>query len=363
MILQNLSVDKQDIKVNKLIDKLVENRELILEEYEYVLNNIDKHSSKYLFECSRKVTDKTYGKSVYMRGLIEISNYCMQDCNYCGIRKSNDKVKRYRLTKDEILACCELGYQNGFKTFVLQGGEDPYYSKEILTEIISAIRNKYPDCAITLSIGERTYDEYEAFYHSGANRFLLRHESASKYLYEYLHPTTMEYDNRIQSLNNLKAIGFQTGAGFMVGSPKQTNTDLAKDLLFLQKLQPAMCGIGPYICHKDTPFNNYPNGEVDKTIVMVALARLILPNCLLPATTALGTLTSDGREKALLAGANVVMPNLTPINVRKNYEIYQNKSDSDQEAVQNMEGLKKRVESVGLNVDMSIGDTKMEGYM
>ncbi len=347
--------------VIKLIDKLRANKVLSREEFTYILENLDEASKHYLFKTAREVTDGVYGKSVYMRGLIEISNYCIRDCNYCGIRKENDNVSRYRLTKEQILECCKVGNELGFTTIVMQGGEDPYYTKEVLADIISTIKAKY-NVAITLSIGERPKADYQAFYDAGADRFLLRHETATKELYEHLHPSTMSFEKRRECLYDLKAVGFQVGAGFMVGSPKQQVKDLVNDLLFLHELQPAMCGIGPYICHNETPFKGSENGSVELSIIMLALVRLVLPNCLLPATTALGTLESDGRERALLAGGNVVMPNLSPIATRKNYEIYQNKSGSNEETAQNMLNLTKKIESVGLVVDMSVGHTKMEGY-
>ncbi len=347
--------------VIKLIDKLRENKILSRTEFTKLLENLDENSKEYLFNVAREVTNSVYGKSVYMRGLIEISNYCTRDCNYCGIRKDNSNVIRYRLSKEQILECCKEGSKLGFTTIVMQGGEDPYYTKEVLSDIIKTIKSKY-NVAITLSIGERPIEDYQAFYDAGADRFLLRHETATKKLYEHLHPNTMSFEKRRECLYNLKEIGFQVGAGFMVGSPKQQISDLVNDLLFLHELQPAMCGIGPYICHNDTPFKGSQNGSVDLSIVMLALVRLVLPNCLLPATTALGTLESDGRERALLAGGNVVMPNLSPIATRKNYEIYQNKSGSSEETAQNMINLAKKIESVGLEVDMSVGHTKMEGY-
>ncbi len=362
MIVKNLLNDDLDYKVIEYIDKLKDNRELDSSEYLYILDHIDKKGAKYLFETAREVTNNTYGKDVYVRGLIEFTNFCRQNCNYCGIRLDNSDVERYRLTLEDILSCCSEGYLLGIRTFVLQGGEDVFFTTERLVEIIEAIKNLYPDCAITLSIGERSYDDYMALYKAGADRYLLRHETAVKSLYEYLHPNTMSYEVRNNCLNNLKEIGFQVGVGFMVGSPKQTNSDLVKDLKFLEMFQPAMCGIGPYIVHNQTPFNNYESGSVEATVVMVALARLILPNCLLPATTALGTLKADGRELALLAGANVLMPNLTPISVKKQYEIYKNKAGSGEEAASNFDTLVSKVNSIDLNVNMSVGHTLMKNY-
>lgn len=362
MIIENLLTDNLDSKVVEYIDKLKGNRFLEDYEYLYILDNLDANSTKYLIAAAREVANNSYGKDVYMRGLIEFTNYCKQNCNYCGIRLDNDFVNRYRLSLDDILDCCREGYLLGLKTFVLQGGEDAYFTKQRLVEIISAIKSNYPDCAVTLSIGERPYDDYKAFYEAGADRFLLRHETATKDLYEYLHPNTMSYENRYKCLNNLKEIGFQVGIGFMVGSPNQTNQDLVNDLKFLELFQPAMCGIGPYIVHNQTPFSSCESGSVDATVVMVALARLILPNCLIPATTALGTLESDGRERALLAGANVLMPNLSPLAVKKQYEIYKNKAGSGEEAASSIDTLVSKVNNIGLNVNMEVGHTLMKNY-
>ncbi len=362
MILKNLEKDKLNNKVIELIDTLKATSKLDKEQYFYIIENIDKNAFEYLKQASREVTDKTYGKNIYLRGLIEISNHCTQNCNYCGIRMDNANVDRYRLTHEDILECCRVGYELGYRTFVMQGGEDPYYSKDRLSAIIKDIKENYPDVAVTLSIGERSYEDYKAFYDAGADRFLLRHESASKKLYEKLHPDTMSYDNRIRCIRDLKAIGYQAGIGFMVGSPFQTDEDLANDLMFVQEFQPAMCGIGPYINHSETPFKNEASGQVNQTLVMVALVRLIIPNSLLPATTALATLDNEGRLEALKFGANVVMPNLSPNDVRKNYEIYQGKVFTKQESASYKKAIIAEIENAGLKVELVRGDTKMEGY-
>lgn len=348
--------------VIKLIDKLKSEKKLSKDEYVYILDNIDDESKEYLYKTSREVCDSTYGKDVYLRGLIEISNYCSRNCNYCGIRFDNQNVERYRLSKKQILECCEKGYELGYKTFVLQGGEDNYFTKDVLSDIIYEIKKRYSDVALTLSIGERTYEDYEAFYNAGADRFLLRHETASKELYEFLHPHTMSYENRVECIYNLKKIGYQVGVGMMVGSPTQTNDDLAKDLEFICDLQPAMCGIGPYINHTDTPFKNYSSECSDKTLILLSLVRIMLPNCLLPATTALATIDNNLRLKALKNGANIVMPNLTPNDMRKSYEIYQGKKISGCESAQEKNNIINEIESIGLNVMLVRGDTKMEGY-
>ncbi|MFV0424326.1 MAG: [FeFe] hydrogenase H-cluster radical SAM maturase HydE [Bacilli bacterium] len=362
MIMKNLTKELKNEKVKNLLKKLRNQNELTREEYLYILENIDVSAFEYLKQLSRKVTDEVYGKAVYLRGLIEISNYCNRSCNYCGIRKENTDVNRYRLSKEEILNSCEIGYKLGYKTFVMQGGEDSYYTKEVLSDIISEIRKKFPDVAITLSIGERSYEDYLSFFNAGANRFLLRHEAYSKNLYNHLHPSSMSYEDRIECLNNLKEIGYQTGLGMMIGSPTQTNKDLVEDLIFIQEFKPAMCGIGPYINHKNTPFKNEETGNVDHTLVMVALARLIVPSCLIPATTALATIDKNKRLDALKLGANVVMPNLSPHSARKSYEIYQGKKFLGCEAAEEKDAIIKEIEDIGLEVVLVRGDTKMEGY-
>ncbi len=316
----------------------------------------DDSQDIYLFEKADKIRKQIYGIDVYLRGLIEISNYCKNNCLYCGIRRDNRKITRYRLTEQEILLCCDIGYELGFRTFVLQGGEDIYFNDEFLCNIIQKIKTKYPDCAVTLSLGERSEESYKSLFSAGADRYLLRHETASKSHYEKLHPIEMSFDNRIKCLKTLKKIGFQTGAGFMVGSPFQTHDNLAEDLLFIKKLKPEMVGIGPFISHAETPFKEYKNGTLRDTLVMVALTRLLLPNALIPSTTALGTIDPQGREKGLKAGANVVMPNLSPVKYRKLYSLYDNKICMGDEAAECRKCLEKRVESAGYKIVTDRGD-------
>ena len=313
-----------------------------------------------LFSAADKKRREIYGDEVYIRGLIEFTNYCRNNCYYCGIRRDNKNVRRYRLNKDEILACCEEGYGLGFRTFVLQGGEDPYYTDSLLCDIISEIRKRFSDCAITLSLGEKSKDSYKAFFDAGANRYLLRHETADNSHYRMLHPDSMSAQNRKQCLYDLKAIGYQVGSGFMVGSPYQTAENLIEDLRFLQDLQPDMIGIGPYIKHEDTPFASFGNGSLSLTLRLIAILRLMFPYALIPATTALGTIHSQGRELGLKAGANVVMPNLSPVKVRKLYELYDNKICTGEEAAQCRDCLERRVKSVGYNIVTSIGNVKKE---
>jgi biotin synthase len=318
----------------------------------------DAAEMRNLFDRARQVRESRYGKSVYFRGLIEFSNYCKNDCFYCGIRCGNSRVERYRLTPDEILACCRKGDALGFRTFVLQSGEDPWWTDNRVVELITRIRAEFPDHAITLSIGEKSRDTYERFFRAGANRYLLRHESANDAHYASMHPAEMHLAHRKQCLRDLKAIGYQTGAGFMVGSPGQTNECLVEDLRFLEDLQPEMVGIGPFIPAANTPFAAEPAGTADLTLRMVALTRLLLPDALIPATTALGTLDVQGREKALRAGANVVMPNLSPVSIRGKYQLYDNKICTGEEAAECIGCLKARVIGAGCLPDMGRGDWK-----
>ena len=314
-----------------------------------------------LFARARRAREEHYGKGVYFRGLIEFTNYCKNDCYYCGIRRSNTKVERYRLSLDAILACCRMGSELGYKTFVLQGGEDPWFTDDKIAEIVAAIRKEFPDHAITLSIGEKRRQSYERFFHAGANRYLLRHETASEDHYAKLHPPAMSLAERKQCLWNLKAIGFQVGAGFMVGSPFQTAEHLLADLRFIGELEPDMVGIGPFIPQKDTPFGGERGGSLELSLKMVALARLILPQALIPATTALGTISPTGREQALNAGANVVMPNLSPTTVRKLYALYDNKICTGDEAAECRFCLEGRIRRAGFTPEMVRGDAAAWG--
>lgn len=337
------------------IDRLAANNTLPREELIDLIQNITEEDRLYLFEKSLEAKETFYDKSVFMRGLIEISSYCAQNCSYCGIRRDNENAERYRLDVDQILACCKEGYDLGYRTFVLQGGEDPYYTDERLVELLTAVKSKYDDIAITLSLGERSYDSYKILKEAGADRYLLRHETASKHLYESLHPD-MSFENRRQCLWDLKKLGFQVGAGFMVGLPNQTAEDLVEDLLFLKELEPHMVGIGPFIPHSETPIGHNPGGTVEQTLLMLSLVRLMLPKALLPSTTALGTIDEKGREKALKVGANVVMPNLSPTDVRAKYELYENKICTGDEAAHCRACIEGRINSVGFYVDMSKGD-------
>ena len=336
--------------------KLKEEKKLSDEELLKLLSTNEYDSE--LHTLADEVRREIYGEDVYIRGLIEISNYCKNDCYYCGIRRGNKSAVRYRLTKDDILACCEEGYKLGFRTFVMQGGEDPYYTDDVMCGIVSAVRERYSDCAITLSLGERSYESYLALYNAGANRYLLRHETANAEHYGKLHPQSMNLQNRKDCLFNLKEIGYQVGSGFMVGSPYQTTENLVEDLRFLQKLSPDMIGIGPYVTHAQTPFASFENGSVELTLRLLSVLRLMFPYVLLPSTTALGTLHPQGRELGLKAGANVVMPNLSPVKVRKLYELYENKICTGEEAAQCRGCLEKRVEAAGYKIVTDIGNVK-----
>jgi len=343
-------------RVYELIDLLTEQHSLSLSEYEYLLENRTPEVAEYLAQKAVEVRKQIYGNSVFIRGLIEISNICKNDCLYCGIRRSNKTCERYRLTSDEILECCEEGYSLGFRTFVMQGGEDAFFSDEVVCDIIRRIKEKYPECAVTLSLGERSKESYKKLFEAGANRYLLRHETADEEHYRRLHPENMSFSNRIQCLRDLKEIGYQVGAGFMVGSPYQTNLHLAKDLKFIEEFKPDMCGIGPFIPHKATIFKDEKSGTVELTCYLLSIIRLIYPSVLLPATTALGTIAEDGRERGILAGANVVMPNLSPMSVRKKYELYNNKLSTGSESAQSKEELVERMRSIGYEVVVDRGD-------
>lgn len=345
-------------EVRILIDKLEQKHSLSLDEYAFLIRNRSEEAMNYISEKAQRIRKKIYGTDVYVRGLIEFSNICKNDCIYCGIRCSNTVCDRYRLTKEQILECCGIGYELGFRTFVLQGGEDPYFKDEVLCDIVRTIKQRYPDCALTLSVGERSRESYQMLFDAGADRYLLRQETADKSHYEKLHPSRMSFDNRMRCLRDLKEIGYQVGCGFMVGSPYQTPECLAADLKFLEEFQPDMCGIGPFIPHKDTPFGTMPAGTLEETLWLLSIIRLMLPYVLLPSTTALGTIHPQGREKGILAGANVVMPNLSPVSVRKKYELYDNKICTGDEAAECRQCLAKRMQSVGYEVVTDRGDVR-----
>lgn len=321
----------------------------------------DAEAEALLAQRAAAVRQQVYGRDVFIRGLIEFTNYCRNDCFYCGIRRSNACAQRYRLTREEILACCRAGYGLGFRTFVLQGGEDPFFTTERLAELVRAIKRAYPDCAVTLSVGEKDRATYQAWFDAGADRYLLRHETADEGLYRRLHPEELSLQNRMRCLRDLKDIGYQVGCGFMVGAPFQTPEMLLKDLRFLQAFQPHMVGIGPFIPHRDTPFRDCPPGTAQMTLRLLAIIRLMLPHVLLPATTALGTVQSDGRQRGMGYGANVVMPNLSPLSVRKKYALYDNKISTGEEAAESVALLKQSMAAAGYRVVTARGDWKGGG--
>ncbi len=342
-----------------LIDSLPADRALSDDEWRFLIEG--DYDRRRLFERADRVRRQYYGTDVYIRGLIEISSFCKNDCLYCGIRRGNADADRYRLSEEEIYACCEQGYQLGFRTFVLQGGEDSYHTSEWVEKLVSAIKEKYPDCAVTLSLGERPREDYEIWRKAGADRYLLRHETASRHHYAKLHPPEQTFAHRMECLRNLKQIGYQTGAGFMVGSPFQETEDLIADMRFLREFQPQMVGIGPFIPHHDKPFAACPSGSLEQTLTMVALTRLTLPRALIPATTALGTIHPKGRELGLKAGANVVMPNLSPMAVRGRYSLYDNKACTGEEAAEGIESVRRSVAAAGYQVVVSRGDSALPG--
>lgn len=344
------------MNLHELIDRLHKEHTLTRGEFITLIKERDEENASYLASLAREEAVKIYGNGIFPRGLVEFTNYCKNNCYYCGIQGSNQHANRYRLSKDEILSACENGYQLGYRSFVLQGGEDPHYSDDVMVPIVSEIRKRYQDCAITLSLGERSKESYQKLYDAGADRYLLRHEAATPELYQKLHPESLSLENRIQCLWNLKEIGYAVGTGFMVGAPYQTVENLVDDLLFIQKLDPQMVGIGPFVPHHDTKFKDYPSGTVELTTYLTSILRLMNPHLLLPATTALGTIDPRGREKGILAGANVVMPNLSPVAVRKDYSLYDNKICTGEEAAECAGCLGRRLASIDYELVFTRGD-------
>ena len=344
--------------VPALIDALSRQRSLSEQEYRQLIDGRTPEAAEELARRAVLVRRRIYGDTVFTRGLIEISNICNNDCLYCGIRRSNAAAERYRLTESQILSCAEEGYALGFRTFVLQGGEDPYDTDERLCAIVSELKNRHPDCAVTLSLGERSRESYRRLRDAGAERYLLRHETADRAHYMKLHPPEMSFENRMRCLMDLREIGYQVGCGFMVGSPGQTSLHLAKDLKFIEEFKPDMCGIGPFIPHKDTPFRDKAPGTLELTCYLLSIIRLIHPPVLLPATTALGTIHPQGREKGIQAGANVVMPNLSPTAVRGKYMLYDNKICTGEESAQCRGCLDRRMRSIGYRLTVDRGDIR-----
>ena len=343
-------------KIKNLIEKLKNKNKLSVDDFQYVLENYTKEDFDYIKDIASKIAIENFGKKIYFRGIIEFSNICKNDCLYCGIRRSNDNVDRYRLTLDEILECCAEGYEYGYRTFVLQSGEDGHFNDETMVNVVSSIREKYKDCAITLSIGERSGESYKKLFDAGANRFLLRHEAANKELYEKIHPSVQSWEERFRCLRDLKDIGYQVGAGMMIGVPYQTLRNIAEDLVFIQNFNPHMVGIGPFIPHKDTPFRNEKAGSIEISLLTLSLVRIMLPKVLLPSTTALGSLDGEGRKQGVLHGCNVIMPNLSPMSVRKKYLLYDNKAGIENDAKTSIDILRKQMEEIGYEVVVTRGD-------
>ncbi|MDO5522075.1 MAG: [FeFe] hydrogenase H-cluster radical SAM maturase HydE [bacterium] len=351
---------RNDMTNRQRIDMLNQTGELTKEEWVTLISTYTEEDREYAAGIAKEIANTYYGNEVYIRGLIEFTSYCKNDCYYCGLRRNNSKAQRYRLTEEDIYDSCKMGYELGFRTFVLQGGEDAYFTDERLVKIIRTIKKDYPDCAITMSIGERSYESYKKLYEAGADRYLLRHETANDAHYNTLHPEEMLLSNRKKCLFELKEIGFQVGCGFMVGSPNQTPETLAEDMMFIHELGPHMVGIGPFIPHKDTPFHDQPAGTLEMTLFFLSLIRIMQKSLLLPATTALGTISKRGRELGVLAGANVCMPNLSPVEVRKKYMLYDNKICTGDEAAECRQCLNRRMESIGYQVAVAKGDSKFE---
>ena len=342
-----------------LVERLCTTHTLDVSEYRFLIENRTPDAVAYITSLAVEARKSVYQNRVFIRGLIEISNICKNDCFYCGIRRSNEKCERYRLREEEIFSCCEAGYELGFRTFVLQGGEDGYFNDEILCKLLRKIKTAFPDCAVTLSLGERSRESYQKLRDAGADRYLLRHETADRAHYGKLHPLSMSFGNRMRCLYDLKELGYQVGCGFMVGSPYQTADEIAKDLKFIEQFSPDMCGLGPFIPQSDTPFGTEKAGTLELTCYLLSIIRLIKPNILLPSTTALGTIHPKGREMGILAGANVVMPNLSPQSVRKKYALYDNKLSDGSESAECKAELASRMASIGYEVVTDRGDIQL----
>ncbi len=335
-----------------------------LDEVEFVdlLQNYTNDDFITAQEMARVIREEIYGRKIYIRGLIELSSYCAKDCYYCGIRRSNAHAERYRLTPTDVMSCCRKGYDLGFRTFVLQGGEDSYYTDDLLISMLGEIKVNYPDCAVTLSLGERSFESYRKLKLAGADRYLLRHETGNPIHYGELHPKEQTLEKRLQCLKDLKSLGYQVGTGFMVGSPGQTDEDLAKDMVLLQEMNPEMVGIGPFIPHQDTKFRDESHGSVEKTLFLLSLIRIMLPGTLIPSTTSLSSVDDQGREKGILSGANVIMPNLSPMDVREKYLLYDHKAYLGDEASESLENLKVSMKKIGYSVTIDRGDSEIKSY-
>jgi biotin synthase len=340
------------------LELLEKRRTLPDDEFKVLLDTFTEEDLQFAMKRAKEIRESIFGNEVFIRGLIELTSYCVCDCLYCGIRRGNRTAERYRLSKEEVLSCCKTGYELGFRTFVIQGGEDPYYTDKVMTDIVSSIRKEYEDCAITLSLGERTKESYKRLYEAGADRYLLRHETADEEHYGKLHPKGEQLQIRMKHLWDLKEIGYQVGTGFMVGSPFQNSSTLVKDLRFLRELNPEMVGIGPFVPHHESVFRDYDHGSLELTLMLLSIIRLMMPDALIPSTTSLGTIHPKGRDLGMQAGANVVMPNLSPTQVRKKYLLYDNKAFTGCEAAESLGLLEKSMESIGYQVVVHRGDSR-----
>ncbi len=345
----------------EIIDKLNRDKRLGRNEWVQLIATFTPGDLDYAMAEAHRIATARFGRKIFFRGIVEFTNICRNDCYYCGIRCSNANVQRYRLDEDDILRCCSDGYRHGFRTFVLQGGEDPFYTTDKMCGIVRRISAEWPDCAVTLSIGELSRDDYQALYDAGAARYLLRHETADPEHYSMLHPAGMTIANRMRCLRDLREIGYQTGCGIMIGTPHQTPEHIAKDMMFMCDFEPEMIGLGPFIPHHDTPFRDEPAGSVDLTLLVIALCRIMLPDALIPSTTALGTAETDGRQRGVLAGCNVVMPNLSPMDVRKKYMLYDGKAGTDMSAEAGIRALCQQMEEIGYEVVIGRGDFRKQG--
>ena len=339
-----------------LINKLNIEKTLNIAEWVQLVSSYTQEDAADAAKLAKQIAQERFGNKVFFRGIIEFTNICKNNCYYCGIRCGNAKVERYRLDKETILECCRQGYASGYRTFVLQGGEDPFFTTDKMVDIVSSIRTEFPDCAITLSIGELEKEDYQRLFDAGANRYLLRHETANSHHYSQLHPENLTLSRRMECLKNLKEIGFQTGCGMMIGSPYQTAENIAEDMLFIAEFKPQMIGVGPFIPHHDTPFGDKEAGSVALTLFLLSLCRIMLPNVLLPATTALGTLSQDGRKAGILAGANVIMPNLSPAVQREKYMLYDNKAITGDDAGESLRVLQQHMSEIGYELVVGRGD-------
>jgi biotin synthase len=337
------------------LDSILKKEELSREEIIYLLSLTEKEDQKKLFDHADKVRSLYCGDEVHLRGIIEISNFCDQNCVYCGLRQDNSSLERYRMTPEEIIKTASVISGLGIFTIVLQSGEDKHFDCDIISYLIYQIKQS-ANVAITLSLGERSFDEYRTWKIAGADRYLLKHETANPHLYSNYH-FKQDLNERIEHLTFLKSIGFQIGSGNLIGLFKQTVEDIADDILLCKKLDLDMAAFGPFIPSPNTPYANKSAGSAELTLSTMAVARLVLKKVHIPATTALDTIDPIGRERGLTAGANVVMPDLTPFPYRSNYQIYPGKRGSQDDPLESTNRLQKRIEALGRTISYKRGDS------